>query len=240
MSSVQPPLLLLSGMLCDHGAWTELIAALEGSARCSVPVYGAAASMTAMAEQVLAGAPTRFALAGHSMGGRVAMEVCRLAPERVDRLCLIATEHLAAPGGQAGEREAATRQALLGIAQTQGMRGLGQKWMPAVVHPTAAADPALATAFVAMIERQSPETFERQIEAGAGRPDSSTTLAGFARPTLILCGREDGLRPPEAHLAMARLVQDCRLVMYADCGHMVAMEKPADAAADMRRWLAAA
>ncbi|MES2292738.1 MAG: alpha/beta hydrolase [Pseudomonadota bacterium] len=238
MSTTKPSLVLLSGMLCDRGAWTDLIAGLEGAAVCSVPDYGLAASITEMAERVLADAPPRFSLAGHSMGGRVAMEICRLAPERLDRLCLIATEHLPQPSGAAGQMESKYRGALLDFAKAHGMHALGLRWMPTVVHPAITDTSPLSGAFVAMIERQSPEKLERQIEAGAGRPDSTAELAAFPGATLILCGREDGLRPPEAHLAMARLVPDSRLVMYANCGHMLPMEKPAEAAADMRRWLA--
>ena len=116
MSNLQPStsdareqLVLAPGMLCDAAVWAEQIAGLHGLADCLIPDYGEARSMTRMAMRVLSQAPPLFSIAGHSMGGRVALEVCRLAPERVQRLCLLSTEHRPAPQGEAGRQEIEAR-----------------------------------------------------------------------------------------------------------------------------------
>ncbi|MEO8122296.1 MAG: alpha/beta fold hydrolase, partial [Rhodoferax sp.] len=89
---MKPTLMLLSGLMCDAAVWAPQCAALQAQAQCVVPDYGLRDSLAAMAQQVLAEAPTeRFSLAGHSMGGRVALEVLRLAPQRVERLALLDT-----------------------------------------------------------------------------------------------------------------------------------------------------
>src|SRR5204863_9188657 len=110
-------LLLLPGLLCDRAVWAPVLPELGAIAQCDVAEYSAARSLVAMAERILDDAPPTFALAGHSMGGRVALEIVRRAPERVERLALLDTGYRARPGGVAGEQERARRMALLALAQ---------------------------------------------------------------------------------------------------------------------------
>ena len=230
-------LILAPGMLCDAGAWSAQVAALSDVADCLIPDYGDARSMAAMAARVLADAPPRFSIAGHSMGGRVALEVCRLAPQRVARLCLLSTEHLAPPPGEAGRREAAGRQALADIARAQGMRAVAEHWLPHLLPEARRQDPPLVDAIVSMIERQTPEMLDAQIAAGLSRPDSAAVLRALRCPLLIMGGEADAIRPPAAQRAMAALAPSARLRILGGCGHMITLERPGDVAQEMAAWL---
>lgn len=235
----RPTLLLLPGLLCDRASWAPVFPFLEPHATCRVPDYSAEASLEAMAERVLADAPVRFALAGHSMGGRVALEVLRRAPERVERLALLDTGYRSRPDGSAGEDERARRHALLALARAQGMRAMGREWMRAMVHPARLADDALVEAILAMIERQTPERYAGQIEALLARPDVTALLRSIRVPTLVACGRQDAWAPLAQHEEIAALVPGCRLEAFEDCGHMAPMEQPRAVAAALAAWLRA-
>ena len=122
-------LLLLPGLLCDTAVWTPVLPHLDSAVQCRLPDYSNATSLVAMAERVLADAPPTFALAGHSMGGRVALEIVRKARERVSRLALLDTGFRPRPAGAAGEDEKARRLALLALSRAQGMRPMASSSM---------------------------------------------------------------------------------------------------------------
>ncbi|MDZ7937389.1 MAG: alpha/beta hydrolase [Rhodoferax sp.] len=127
--TTKPTLMLLPGLMCDAAIWAPQLQALSTQAHSVVPAWGLADSLTGMAQQVLDTAPTpTFALAGHSMGGRVALEVMRLAPQRVERLALLDTGTRPLAEGEAGAKEKAGRLALLALAHSSGMRAMGTQW----------------------------------------------------------------------------------------------------------------
>lgn len=230
-------LVLVPGLLCDDTVWHPQRAAL--AARCAVQVarHGDADSLGRMAEQILDLAPARFALAGHSMGGRVALEVVARAPDRVTRLALLDTGHDGLPDGEAGDRERAGRLRLLGIARAQGMRAMGADWVRGMVHPRRLEDAALIGAILDMIERSTADVFQGQIRALLGRPDRSALLPTIRVPTLVLCGHEDAWSTLDRHRVIARLVPDSVLVDIPDCGHMCTLEQPDDITVALRAWL---
>ncbi|HXC09099.1 MAG TPA: alpha/beta fold hydrolase [Steroidobacteraceae bacterium] len=230
-----PALVLLPGLLCDRDVWAGQIAALGES--CIVPQYQNLDSIVAMARRVLDEAPPRFALAGHSMGGRVALEVVRTAPERISRLALLDTGYEARKAGEPGEEEARGRRHLVDVARERGMRAMGTEWVQGMVHPAHLADSVLIERILAMIERQTPAAHAAQIRALLERPDASDVLSQIRCPTLIACGREDLWSPLERHQAMAALIPGSQLVVIEHCGHMSTMEQPAAVTAAMRRWL---
>jgi len=235
---MKPVLVLLPGLLCDDAVWADQCAALSSQARCVVPAYGTRSSITDMARMVLSQAPAeRFSLAGHSMGGRVALEVVRLAPERVERLALLDTGMDARPPGEAGQAERDKRLALLQLARQQGMRAMGQQWAPGMVHPARVATP-LFEAILAMVARQSAEIFQAQIQALLDRPDARPVLQALACPTLLLCGRQDAWSPLARHEQMRELQPRARLVVIEDSGHMSTMEQPQAVTAALQAWLA--
>lgn len=231
-------LLLLPGLMCDAAVWAPQVQALSDSVHCVVPTYGLRSSIIKMAEHVLASAPTpTFALAGHSMGGRVALQVMRLAPHRVERLALLDTSATALAEGEVGEKERATRMTLLQLAQTKGMRAMGAQWLRTVVHPDVKAGP-LFEGLLDMLERSSTAQLAAQINALLTRPNALPVLPAIACPTLVLCGREDYLSPPELHYSMAESMPNARLNVVERCGHMAPLEQPAQVNAALVEWLA--
>ena len=242
-TTMTPPILiLLPGLMCDAAVWAPQTEFLRGRVQCVVPHYGGLDSLAGMARQVLAQAPAgRFSLAGHSMGGRVALEVLRLAPERVERLALLDTGYLPLAGGEAGERERAGRLALLALAREQGMRAMGRQWARGMVHPDRL-DTPLFESILAMLERSSADQFAAQIQALLNRPDASALLPTIACPTLVLCGREDTWASVAQHQALHGAIVAghpvAQLEIVEHCGHMSTMEEPRAVGEALARWLA--
>lgn len=234
---MKPHLVLLPGLMGDAAVWQAQSDALGERLQCSVPDYGTLNSLQAMARHVLATAPVeRFALAGHSMGGRVAFEIMRLAPQRVSHLALLDTSYHPLPPGQAGETERAGRMALLDLAHREGMRVMGRRWATPMVHPDRV-DTPLFDCLLDMIERCTPEVYGAQVEALLGRADAEPLLASIGCPTLLLCGREDQWSPPARHEHMRRLIPNSSLIVLEHCGHMATMERPEAVSLAMADWL---
>lgn len=234
---MSPCLVLVPGLACDATAWQPLLPALEAHARPWVPPPQVLQSIGDMADALLRDAPAaQFALAGHSLGGRIALEVLRRAPERVLRLALLDTGCQALAAGEAGEAERAHRQALVTLAREAGMRAMGERWSLPMLHP-ARLQTAVHEEVLAMIERQSVARFAAQQEALLARPDHTALLDTIACPTLLLCGREDGWSPPARHEEMASRIPGARLVVVDDCGHMCTMERPHEVGQALLDWL---
>lgn len=232
-----PTLVLIPGLLCDEFVWSAQREALSAHAQVWIADHGSLDSLTDMAEAVLRDAPAeRFALAGHSMGGRVALEVLRLAPHRIERLALLDTGWLPRAPGAVGEKERASRLALLENASQSGMQAMGRQWARGMVRPEAIDMPVFA-AIVEMIERKTPEVFAAQIRALLGRPDASAQLLAIDCPTLLLCGRQDSWSPLSQHLQMAAIIRGARLRIIEDAGHMSTLEQPEAVTAALVEWL---
>jgi pimeloyl-ACP methyl ester carboxylesterase len=228
---------LIPGLLCDEFVWSEQCKVLSADAHVWVADHGSLDSLTDMARAVLRDAPAeRFAVAGHSMGGRVALEVLRLAPERVQRLALLDTGWLPRPGGAQGEEERVSRMALLDNANRLGMRAMGRQWARSMVHP-AAVDTPVFEGIVEMIERKTPEIFAAQIRALLARPDANAQLLAIDCPTLVLCGRQDSWSPLSRHLQMAAIIRGAELRIIENAGHMSTLEQPWAVAAALLEWL---
>jgi len=237
MSAARRTLLLLPGLMCDRAVWAAQIETLATLADCFVPHYGELDSLSAMAAQVLRDAPAGpLAVAGHSMGGRVAFEMLRQAPQRIERLALLDTSCHPLPPGDEGERERAGRHALLELAQTVGMRAMARQWAMGMVHPSRLGTP-LFEAVLDMIERSSPAVFAAQIRALLARPDATGLLGAIRCPTLVLCGREDTWSPPARHEFMQAHIAGARLRVLEHCGHMCTMEQPPAVTDALLDWL---
>ena len=226
--------------MCDEAFWqpfTSRVPDFLPALRCQVVDYGEVDSITDMALVVLADAPPLFALAGHSMGGRVAMEVMRLAPLRVQKLILMDTGFLPRAAGDAGEAEQAGRMALVELARTEGVRAMCVQWVKAMVHPERLNDVDLIESILAMFTRKNAERFARQQNALLTRPDASPVLAGLTLPTLLLCGRQDNWASVAQHEAMQTLAGHASLCVIEDAGHMVLMEQPESTVQVIKQFL---
>ena len=190
-----------------------------------------------MAAQILANAPPRFALAGHSMGGRVALEVWAQAPQRVSHLALLDTGFEGLAEGETGERERAGRLRLLQLARTEGMRAMAQDWASGMVHPDRLSEAPLMEVIYDMLARATPEVFAAQIRALLQRPDRSALLASINVPTLVLCGREDSWSTLARHQDMAGRISGSTLVDVPHCGHMCTLEQPEAVSRALLAWL---
>ena len=231
-----PHLLLLPGLACDADVWRDQARAFSRITTVTVADYGSSDSIAKMSQVALAGAPDRFALAGHSMGGRVAFEIMRSAPNRVAGLALLDTAYRPFAGGDAGDREIAARNALLEMARTKGTRAMAEFWIPNIIHPDRIADKALTNAIAEMMGRKSPEIFAAQIKALLERPDAAPVLSTIRCPTLVLCGREDAWSPLVAHCEIAAAIPNSNLAIIERCGHMSPMERPPEVTAALTAW----
>jgi pimeloyl-ACP methyl ester carboxylesterase len=190
-----------------------------------------------MARSVLDRFPGPLLLAGHSMGGRIVLEACRLEPGRIRGVALLDTGCHALAAGEAGEAEVRKRRALVGLAHGSGMRAMLRQWILDMLHPARYTDAPLVEEIIGMMSRSSAGDFSRQVEALIARPDAGGVLAALDVPALVLCGREDRWAGPPQHEAMARLARAGTLVVIPDCGHMAPLERPAEVTKALRDWL---
>lgn len=225
------PLLLLPGLMCDSRIFARQLAAFP-SARVA-PDYGDLDSLPAMAARVLAAAPDRFALLGHSMGGRVALELVRQAPERVARLALVST-------GIHGRRdgEAEKRYALRDLGRERGMAALVEAWLPPMLGQAATEDQVLVQALGAMCRDAGLDRYEAQTAALLNRPEVESLLPNIACPTLVAVGTEDRWSPPAQHQSISALIPGAELILIEQAGHMLPAEAPDALNAATARWLA--
>ena len=230
-------LVLLPGMICDAAFWRAQIRDLADISVPRVIEFGALESFEAMADKVLAEAPEHFALVGHSMGGRVAQEVCRKAPDRVLRLALLATDYRGHVSEEARAAEETRRNGMLAKVQADGMEAFAKGWVKMVVAPANMENAVLVDEVVAMMARQTPQILAAHTLAGLVRPDYSQMLKAVTCPTLLAPGDADTLRPVSIHQEMAAQIPDSHLVVIHGSGHMVAMEQPEQVTAAMRDWL---
>jgi pimeloyl-ACP methyl ester carboxylesterase len=225
--NTKPTLMLLPGLMCNEAVWTPLLSGLESVCDCRMVDHGLANDFGAMAQNVLDHAPEHFYLAGHSMGGRVALQVYHLAPERVQGMVLMDTGHLPLPSGQAGLDERAKRQVLLDLAHQQGLRAMAQEWVKGMVAPNRLNDTVLIDAILAMFDTKTVVHFERQIHALLHRPDGAQVLEVMRCPVTLICGELDAWSPVSQHQAMSEIVPSHPGVqVIRGAGHMCTMEAP--------------
>ena len=230
--NAKTPLILLPGLLCDATLWRHQCDNLADIAAIRVADLTGHDSVGEMADTVLAAAPARFALAGLSMGGYVALEVMRRAPERVSRLALLDSSARADTPQQSGRR-----REFIALAGKGRFKGVTPRLLPLFIHPDRLGDGALTGAVTAMAEAVGKDAFVRQQRAVLGRPDGRADLARIACPTLVLCGRQDEPTPLKVHQEMAAAIPDARLVVIEDCGHLSTLERPEAVTLAMRQWL---
>lgn len=194
---------------------------------------GRAGRMDELARQVLAEAPPRFALAGFSLGGILALEIAAQAAERVTHLALVNSNARPLP-----PTDIAPRRAAVEAAARIGLRNhVAAALLPVYLPAAKLADGRLTGPILAMAESAGIEVFRRQTEAVIGRADSRPRLPRIGVPTLILGGAEDRVCPPDRQEEMAAGIKGAELVLLAGCGHFSPLEEPELVSDALRRLL---
>jgi len=222
-------LVLLPGLICDERLWRDVIVGLD--ARSVVADLSQDDSIVAMARRALAVAPPRFALAGLSMGGYVAFEIMRQAPERVTHLALFDTSARA-------DDEARKETRRKGIAMVgQGkFIGVSRGLLGSLIAPQHMGTP-VAKDVQDMSERVGQAAYLRQQVAIMNRVDSRPLLGLITVPTVVGVGESDKMTPPELAEEMAAGIAGAQLVRFPDSAHLPTMENPAAVVDAMRVWL---
>jgi pimeloyl-ACP methyl ester carboxylesterase len=228
-------LVLVPGLLCDALLWTDQIAALEGEFTCWVADHTRSETMAGVAADVLRDAPfERFALAGLSMGGYIALEMVRQAPQRVQRLALLDTSARADTPEQL-----AKRKGLIALARKGRFIGVTQALLPLFVHRNRLNDQKLVDTVKEMSRNIGRDAFIRQELAIISRSDSLPLLPRINCPSLVLCGRQDAVAPVDRHEEMANGIPGAILRVIEQCGHLSTLERPAEVSEALRAWLPA-
>lgn len=233
---MKQPLVLLPGLLCDAALWEPQLSGLADIADFFVADLTEHETMKDMAAAVLRDAPWKeFALAGLSMGGYVAQEILRQAPQRVKKLALLDTR-----SRPEEPLETERRHQFIKLAQSErGFTPVTTRLLPFLLHPSRVKDAALVKVIREMAERIGVEAYVRQQTAIIARPDFRPGLAKIQCPTLVLCGRQDQLTPITDSEFIAGAIPGAKLVVMEDCGHMSTLERPDEVNRAMRKWLAA-
>jgi pimeloyl-ACP methyl ester carboxylesterase len=226
------PILLIPGLVCSPRIFAPVIPPLWRFGPVTVANHIRDDNMGAIARRILAEAPPHFALAGHSMGGYIAFEIMRQAPQRVARLALMNTQ------ARPDTPEATTRRRGQ-IARAQGgeYRAILDELFSAFVHPSRRDDAGLRQLVSDMGNDVGPEAFARQLTAIMTRPDSRPTLAWIKCPTLVLSSDEDNVVPNSLSSEMAAGIPRAKLVIIPDCGHLTPLERPQVTADALVEWL---
>lgn len=226
------PLLLLPGLLCDENLWSHQLTSLADIADMSVADLTRDDSIEAMAARALSEAPDSFALAGLSMGGYVAQEMMRQAPQRIQRLALLDTSALPDSDDQRKRRVG-----FIGQTQEGKFKGVTSRLLPLLIHEDRLDDDELTQTIKLMAEHIGKDAFIRQQHTIMSRKDGFGVLSRVSCPVVVICGRQDNLTPPEQHQAMVDAMPGAVLVVIEDCGHLSPLERPYAVSATLRYWL---
>lgn len=223
-----------SSQLLTEDAWAPQAIALAEEHELTVADLGRDDSMAGMASRLLDAAPARFHLIAHGMGGFVAFEVMRRAPERVLSLVLISA--IASADGPA---QTERRQGYIRLVEAGNFAGVVEERIPMLVHPARRSDAALLAVIRRMAADTGAERFLGQQRAIMTRIDSRPSLAAIRVPTLVVRGEADGITTEAHQDEIVAAIPGARKVVVADCGHLPTLEKPAETNAILRDWLAA-
>jgi len=233
------PLLLVPGMLCSPRLYARQLAALRDRADIVVPDWRRAPlsiwdSWEATAQWVLAQAPaTKFALAGLSLGGMIAVEIMQIAPQCVTRLALLDTSMRAQ-----NEAEQAVRRGRIRLAREGRFELVLGLQMARFIPPYRLPDKALVDEVMAMCGEIGEEIYRRQEALACIRVDRRPDLPRIGCPTIVVCGRDDTATPLYLSQEMAAAIKGSELIVVEQCGHLLTMEKPEESNAILAKWLA--
>jgi pimeloyl-ACP methyl ester carboxylesterase len=226
-------IIFLPGLLCDEKLFAPQVAALQGHYEIEVPNLGGYESFEAMSHGVLAATKfDRFALAGLSMGGALAMNMARWEPGRVERLAILDANPRADD-----EARKQNRRRQLATARDLGVGALTRDELSMVYLALANQTPEFIEIAVQMAEGHGVDVYQRQLHALMARQDSTSYLPDYQGPALVLCGELDVLCLPEWHVEMADLLPNATLSVIPGAGHLATIEAPDEVNAALLEWL---
>lgn len=238
----RPVVYLLPGLMCDEAVWEHQAATLSAIADVRVPVFRGFSSLLAMAQSVWQTAPARFSVVGHSMGGRVALEVMALALAEANmngtsRKIIERFAVMDSGAHPVQDGEPVKRQLLLEAAERKGLQAVADSWILPMLHPDRRGDTALIAEINAMILRNTVADFRGQVAALLARESREPLLQRIKQNVWLLCGDEDGWSPVSQHQDMQRLLAKSTLRVIANAGHMSTMEQPEAVSDALLEWM---
>lgn len=218
-------ILFIPGLLCTKAIFEAQFDAFDGIASCHVADTTGRDNITAMAQAALDEMSQKniseFAVLGFSMGGYVALEILRLAPQRITGLALVSTS--SRPDTDE-KREA--RQALIELSKIGKFKGVTPRLLPRFFSPTALQDERKTTTVLKMGEEIGQKNFMHQQAAIMSRIDQRPHLGQITQPSVVICGTEDVLTPPEESQESASLLPNAQLHLLDGIAHMSTLEAP--------------
>ena len=228
---IMSTLVLIPGLISDKIVWQALAAAAPRE----MTIYNAdlthSPTIPEMAQSILDDIDGTMIVVGHSLGGRVAMEMARIAPSRMIGLVLADTGYKPKSDG-----EEIKRQAMIDLGH-ESMEKLAAQWLPPMLNPETQADPQLFNDLTDMVLRANAKIHERQIRALMARPDAGQYLAQITCPTLLIVGRQDGWSPIAQHQEIADGVKSSQIVIIEDAGHFAPVEQETVVVKAITNWM---
>ncbi len=226
------PLVLIPGMMCDARLFAPQITHFSRQRNVMVASAVQGERIEEIASGILTALPQKFALAGLSMGGIIAMEILRRAPDRITRLCLMDTNPLA----ETPQSAAAYEPMVVGIKAGRMLEVMRGFLKPEFLAPGPGRLEVLAR-MQEMAEALGPDVFLRQIKALQRRRDQQAVLRKARMPALVMCGAHDGLTPVKRHEFMAELIPYAELAVIEEAGHVPTLEAPDVVNGLLEEWL---
>ena len=227
-----PSLLLIPSQLCTAEVWQHQIGTLSEDVNISVADHTQAPSMAGIADHILKTAPDSFALAAHGMGGFVAFEMWRQAPQRIQRMALFDTLATADTPSQITRRRGYAT-----LVRAGKFDQVVEERIPILLHPERQDNESLLKIARDMASQTGPAAFLRQQDAIISRPDSRPTLATITCPTLVAIGRQDAITALKDAETIAKDIPNAQLNIIEECGHLSLLEQPEAVTKLLRRWL---
>ncbi|MEM6602735.1 MAG: alpha/beta fold hydrolase [Pseudomonadota bacterium] len=218
-------LLLIPGLLNNAALFSGQVNELSNYCNFTIADHTKFETIAQIAEDILENqnAPEHFVLGGLSMGGYIAMEILRQAPERVRGLILMNTS-----ARKDTPEQTERRKSFIKVTETGRFRGVTHHLLPNLVHEQFVNDPLVSNVIFDMTQEVGREGFIRQQRAIINRIDSRNSLKRVNVPACVIVGDDDKLTPPDRAREMAQLLPSAELHIIAKCGHLSALEHPGE------------
>ena len=226
------PVVMIPGMMCDERIFAHQIEELSTDTDIYIADISKYSSIQELASDVLENSPPKFFLVGHSMGGIVAMEMCSQEPDRIEKLVIMDSNPKPELEETKLKREPQIRDVISGnLAQV-----MKEEMKPNYLADSYKQKDILNTC-MEMALTLGPEVFVRQSRALQSRDDQQSTLKDLDIPVLIMCGSDDKLCSLEKHELMHNIINDSKLEVVMDAGHMPTLEQPQKTTEVIKSWL---